>query len=42
MSEAELDRDGWPALELKDWIDTRDTFHLWLQILGKVRLKQTP
>lgn len=42
MTEAELDRDSWPALQLKDWIDTRDTFHLWLQILGKIRLKQTP
>jgi uncharacterized protein DUF5996 len=42
MSEDELDRGSWPVLDLKEWIDTRDTFHLWLQILGKVRLKQTP
>lgn len=35
-------RDFWPELALRDWIATRDTFHLWLQIAGKVRLVQTP
>jgi hypothetical protein len=35
-------RDSWPQLELREWIATRDTFHLWLQIVGKVRLVQTP
>jgi hypothetical protein len=34
--------DAWPALELQEWTATRDTFHMWLQIIGKVRLKQTP
>src|SRR5262249_20764823 len=24
------------------WIDTRDTLHLWTQIVGKVRLARTP
>lgn len=33
---------GWPVLALKEWVDTRDTLHMWLQIAGKVRLKQTP
>jgi hypothetical protein len=33
---------SWPELELRDWIATRETFHLWLQIVGKVRLVQTP
>ena len=32
----------WPALSLHDWIDTRDTLHMWLQIAGKVRLRLTP
>lgn len=32
----------WPALTLREWTDTRDTLHMWLQIVGKVRLKQTP
>lgn len=35
-------RAAWPELELREWIATRDTFHLWLQIVGKVRLVQTP
>jgi hypothetical protein len=32
----------WPALPLADWLDTRDTLQLWLQIIGKVRLRLTP
>jgi uncharacterized protein DUF5996 len=32
----------WPALPLAEWIDSRDTLHMWLQIAGKVRLVQTP
>ena len=34
--------EAWPALALRDWIATRDTFHLWLQIIGKIRLAQSP
>ena len=34
--------DAWPALELQEWIGTRDTLHLWLQIVGKVRLALSP
>lgn len=33
---------AWPELGLANWADTRDTLHLWTQIVGKVRLKQTP
>lgn len=32
----------WPSLELHEWIATRDTLQLWLQIVGKVRLALTP
>jgi hypothetical protein len=32
----------WPLLDLHEWLATRDTLHLWLQIVGKVRLTQTP
>jgi hypothetical protein len=32
----------WPELDLAKWADTRDTLHLWTQIVGKVRLVQTP
>ena len=27
----------WPELSLAEWQDTRDTFHLWTQAVGKVR-----
>ena len=32
----------WPELPLASWIETRDTLHLWVQIVGKVRLRLTP
>ena len=31
-----------PALPYTDWVDTKDTLHLFLQIIGKVRLKTHP
>ena len=38
MSET-ISRADWPELALSDWIETRDALHLWLQIVGKVRLR---
>jgi hypothetical protein len=32
----------WPPLPLADWRGTRDTLQLWLQIIGKVRMGNTP
>jgi len=32
----------WPALPLAAWEDTRATLHMWMQIVGKVRLALTP
>ena len=32
----------WPALPVAAWEDTRDTLHLWSQIVGKVRLALEP
>jgi hypothetical protein len=32
----------WPALPLEDWKDTCATLHMWTQVVGKVRLAQTP
>jgi Family of unknown function (DUF5996) len=32
----------WPELALAAWADTRATLQLWTQIVGKVRLMQTP
>ncbi len=31
-----------PPLKLEDWQDTNDTLHMWTQIVGKIRLVQTP
>jgi len=33
---------AWPELTLADWADTRDTLHLWTQVVGKVRLALAP
>ena len=32
----------WPELTLSTWADTRDTVHMWFQIVGKVRLVLEP
>jgi hypothetical protein len=32
----------WPALPYEAWKDTYATLHLWTQIVGKIRLAQTP
>ncbi len=32
----------WPALPLEEWSDTYSTLHMWTQIVGKLRLVQTP
>src|ERR1700712_5095700 len=34
--------DGWPALRVADWASTRDTLHMWTQIVGKIRLSSAP
>ncbi|MGI8883683.1 MAG: DUF5996 family protein [Pyrinomonadaceae bacterium] len=31
-----------PPLVLAEWQETKDTLHLWTQIVGKIRLAQTP
>ena len=33
---------SWPALPLEEWKDTCATLHMWTQIVGKIRLAQTP
>ena len=32
----------WPSLPLEAWAETCATLHLWLQIVGKIRLAQSP
>ena len=34
--------DPWPALPIAEWQATRDTLHMWTQIVGKVRLALSP
>lgn len=33
---------GWPSLPLDEWKDTYATLHMWTQIVGKIRLQNTP
>ena len=32
----------WPSLRVDDWTETRDTLHMWAQIVGKIRLTHAP
>jgi hypothetical protein len=32
----------WPALPLAQWRDTKDTLHMWMQVVGKLTLSTTP
>lgn len=32
----------WPSLTLSDWQETRDTLHLWTQVVGKIRMALEP
>jgi hypothetical protein len=32
----------WPALRLEEWKETYATLHMWTQVVGKIRLAQTP
>ena len=34
--------DDWPALPYDDWLDTRDTLHMYTQVVGKIRLALSP
>ncbi|MDE3136065.1 MAG: hypothetical protein KGL59_05800 [Acidobacteriota bacterium] len=33
---------AWPRLPLAEWKETRDTLHMWTQIVGKVRMALSP
>ncbi len=32
----------WPGLPYEQWAETRDTLHLWTQVIGKAKLALTP
>jgi hypothetical protein len=34
--------DAWPIAPLEEWTATRETLHMWTQIVGKIRLAQAP
>lgn len=42
MSNIIRDQETWPDLPLEDWQDTCTTLHMWLQIIGKIRIKLAP
>ena len=33
---------AWPQLRVEDWSVTKDTLQLWLQIVGKIRMRKSP
>ena len=33
---------NWPTLKFAEWQDTLATLHMWTQVVGKIRLRQTP
>jgi len=37
-----MQNDTWPLLRFTDWQDTCATLHMWTQVVGKIRLAQTP
>ncbi|MEU7427977.1 DUF5996 family protein [Streptomyces sp. NPDC040750] len=38
----QVSRTAWPQLRIADWTETRDTLHMWAQIVGKIRLAHAP
>lgn len=43
MQDGEISREpAWPKLPLSEWQDTYATLHMWMQIVGKVRLAYAP
>ena len=41
ISNSQRDR-FWPSLPFAEWKETAATLHMWTQIIGKIRLTQTP
>ncbi len=41
MSDLDVNREveAWPSLPYEEWKDTCDTLHMWMQIVGKVKLE---
>jgi hypothetical protein len=41
MAESHSTTDAWPTLPLEPWADTCATLHMWTQIVGKIRLRES-
>src|SRR5690349_25076939 len=41
-SKAAVTANNWPSLRVDDWTATRNTLHMWTQIVGKIRLARAP
>jgi hypothetical protein len=37
-----MTNDTWPTLRFEEWQETLATLHMWTQVVGKIRLVQTP
>src|SRR5262245_53264003 len=42
MTVVDVVSEAWPELPVSAWQDTRDTLHMWTQVVGKVRLALEP
>lgn len=42
MTQPQSSRETWPPLPLDAWRETYATLHMWTQIVGKIRLAQSP
>lgn len=42
MERVVMENEVWPELNLEEWEDTYDTLHLWMQMVGKIKLEFTP
>ncbi len=42
MSNISTPTEIWPTLPFEEWQDTCETLHLWMQVVGKVRLELSP
>jgi Family of unknown function (DUF5996) len=42
LDERRFELDEWPALQYEEWRPTRDTLHMYTQVVGKLRLALSP
>ncbi|GAA5148268.1 DUF5996 family protein [Nocardioides marinquilinus] len=42
MASASGAASAWPRLRVDSWTETRDTLHMWTQVVGKVRMAHAP